>query len=75
MTNDETGAALPGDSYARMKALLGVQREGGTDATPAAVHVAAHDVLHPVMEGYTAGETTEASVTLPWRSLADLPWI
>jgi hypothetical protein len=22
-----------------------------------------------------AGETTEASVTLPWRSLADLPWI
>jgi hypothetical protein len=22
-----------------------------------------------------AGETTEASVTLPWRRLADLPWI
>jgi hypothetical protein len=22
-----------------------------------------------------AGETTEASVTLPWRALADLPWI
>jgi hypothetical protein len=21
-----------------------------------------------------AGETTEASVTLPWRRLADLPW-
>jgi hypothetical protein len=22
-----------------------------------------------------AGETTEASVTLPWQALADLPWI
>jgi hypothetical protein len=22
-----------------------------------------------------AGETTEASVTLPWRRLADLPWL
>ena len=22
-----------------------------------------------------AGETTEACVTLPWRELADLPWI
>src|SRR4029434_6988502 len=57
MTNDETGAALPGDSYARMKALLGVQLEGGTGSTAAAVHVAAHDVSPLAMEGYTAGET------------------
>ena len=56
MTNDETGAALPGDSYARMKTLLGVQLEGWTGAN-AAVHVAARDVAHPVMEGYAAGET------------------
>ena len=29
MTNDETGAALPGNAYARMEALLGVKRVGG----------------------------------------------
>jgi serralysin len=29
MTNDETGLPLPGDAYARMKALLGVERVGG----------------------------------------------
>ena len=29
MTNDETGAALAGDAYARMEALLGVERVGG----------------------------------------------
>jgi serralysin len=28
MTNDETGAALPGDSYSRMKILLGVAPQG-----------------------------------------------
>ena len=68
MTNDETGAALPGDSYARMKTLLGVQLEGGTGATPAAVHVAAHDVSHAVMEGYAAGETIRdyAAIGTQW---------
>ena len=29
----------------------------------------------PAVAARLAGETTEASVTLPWRSLADLPWI
>jgi hypothetical protein len=29
----------------------------------------------PGIAARLAGETTEASVTLPWRSLADLPWI
>lgn len=29
----------------------------------------------PTVAARLAGETTEASVTLPWRSLADLPWI
>jgi hypothetical protein len=29
----------------------------------------------PAIAARLAGETTEASVTLPWRSLADLPWI
>ena len=67
MTNDENGAALSGDSYARMKALLGVQLEGWTGAN-AAVHVAARDVSHPVMEGYTAGETIRdyAAIGTQW---------
>jgi hypothetical protein len=29
----------------------------------------------PGIAARLAGETTEASVTLPWRSLPDLPWI
>lgn len=29
----------------------------------------------PAIAARLAGETTEACVTLPWRSLADLPWI
>jgi hypothetical protein len=29
----------------------------------------------PGIAARLAGETTEASVTLPWRALADLPWI
>ena len=34
MTNDATGAALPGDSYARMKALLDISRVDGWPASP-----------------------------------------
>lgn len=29
----------------------------------------------PAVAARLAGETTEASVTLPWRTVADLPWI
>ncbi|HEY0401652.1 MAG TPA: hypothetical protein VGD09_06500, partial [Blastococcus sp.] len=29
----------------------------------------------PGIAARLAGETTEASVTLPWQDLADLPWI
>jgi hypothetical protein len=29
----------------------------------------------PAIAARLAGETTEASVTMPWRTLADLPWI
>ena len=29
----------------------------------------------PAIAGRLSGETTEASVTMPWRALADLPWI
>ena len=29
----------------------------------------------PGIAARLAGETSEASVTLPWRELADLPWL
>jgi hypothetical protein len=29
----------------------------------------------PAIAARLAGETTEASITLPWARLADLPWI
>ena len=45
MTNDETGAALPGDSYARMKSLLGVSRVDG--ASGVTVDVAARQHHQP----------------------------
>jgi peptidoglycan/xylan/chitin deacetylase (PgdA/CDA1 family) len=52
MTNDETGAALAGDSYARMKQLLGVERLGGDNV--ASVVVSATEGAAPVI-GYDAG--------------------
>ena len=54
MTNDATGAALPGDSYARMKALLDVSRVDG--ASGVNVDVVAGTSANPMMAGYTAGE-------------------
>ncbi|MFH6787351.1 MULTISPECIES: polysaccharide deacetylase family protein [Methylobacterium] len=54
MTNDATGAALPGDSYARMKALLDVNLTGY--ASGVNVQVAAGSSTNPMMAGYTPGE-------------------
>ena len=55
LTNDETGAALAGDSYARMKAILGVTLEGYGASEGILVHAA--DTTHPLSSGYAAGET------------------
>jgi Ca2+-binding RTX toxin-like protein len=53
MTNDQTGAALAGDSYARMKSLLGVSF-GGFGTGDVSVH--AHDTANPMMSGYQSNE-------------------
>jgi Ca2+-binding RTX toxin-like protein len=55
MTNDEKNVALPGDSYARMKALLDVSRVDGANAVN--VDVTAAATTNPVMTGYAAGES------------------
>ena len=53
MTNDAAGNSLPGDSYARMKSLLGVTFEGyGTGD----LSVHAGDITNPIMAGYQANE-------------------
>jgi serralysin len=54
MTSDETGAALPGDSYARMKGLLGLELAGGGVAP--SVTIQAGDVTHPMMSDYAPQE-------------------
>jgi peptidoglycan/xylan/chitin deacetylase (PgdA/CDA1 family) len=55
ITNDETGAALAGDPYSRMKNLLGIQRTAGGGLQNAVVN--AKDVNNNILApGYTTGE-------------------
>lgn len=54
LTNDESGAALAGDSYARMKALLGVTLDGYGDTD--GIRLQASGASHPVIDGYSSGE-------------------
>ena len=46
LTNDETGASLPGDAYLRMKLLMGVTRTSG--AGPVDINYAIADENHPI---------------------------
>ncbi|WP_162820462.1 polysaccharide deacetylase family protein, partial [Microvirga calopogonii] len=54
MTNDETGAALSGDAYARMKSLLGVERIGGSNVAEVTVTGSSDSGAHII--GYGEGE-------------------
>jgi peptidoglycan/xylan/chitin deacetylase (PgdA/CDA1 family) len=57
MSNDETGAALAGDPYQRLKNLFDVSRTGGGTVTGGAVSVNIQDITSPILESsYTAGE-------------------
>ena len=57
MTNDQTGAALPGNVYASMQQLLGVTQSGfGTGTYSVTPDAAALATQQPVMAGYTSGE-------------------
>ena len=68
MTNDQTGAALPGDSYARMKSLLGLQLVTG--GFPADVVVNAGDIAHPMMQDYAASELIRDYDGVGWLAFA-----
>jgi RTX calcium-binding nonapeptide repeat (4 copies)/Polysaccharide deacetylase len=57
LTNDETGAALAGDPYQRLKNLFDVNRSGGGAVTGGAVSVNIKDTANPILESsYTVGE-------------------
>jgi serralysin len=57
LTNDQTGAALPGNSYSNMETLLGLARVSGGNA--GAITVTANDVTNPIMKSYTAGQVIQ----------------
>ena len=69
LTNDETGAALPGNSYARMSSLLGVTLEGfgQTDG----VDLVATGAGHPILNGYTNGQLVGAYGNLSYLNFTD----
>ena len=55
MTNSQTGAPIPGDSYRYMKQLFGLEYVDGDGPLTQLTHNA-DDVAHPVMRDYLAGE-------------------
>ncbi|WP_052055671.1 polysaccharide deacetylase family protein [Myxosarcina sp. GI1] len=65
MTNDETGALLPGDPYSRMKTILGLKPTAfgsGSNVTLTA------DNTHPVTQGYVANETIRNYQGIGWAA-------
>ncbi len=54
MTNDETGAALPGNSYQRMQSLLGVTLDGFGQTQGLALE--AKDGTNPILDTYGTGQ-------------------
>ena len=54
MTNDETGAPVPGDSYRYMKQLMGIGRVDGQG--PVELSLTAGTTNHPAIEGYADNE-------------------
>lgn len=54
LTNDETGAAISGDSYARMKSLLGVTLEGF--GATSGITLQATGAANPILDGYATNQ-------------------
>ncbi len=55
MTNDQTGAALPNDSYVRLKQLMGLQPVYA-DSTLQQIDLKAAATNSPIMDGLTSGD-------------------
>ncbi|MGO4914813.1 hypothetical protein [Pseudogemmobacter sp. W21_MBD1_M6] len=70
MTNDETGAAIAGDSYARMKALLGVTLDGF--GTTQGFDLVALDGTNPILDGYGTGELVGTYANISYQRFSDV---
>ena len=70
MTNTETGSAISGDSYARMKSLLGVtlEQSGATFG----VEVVAGSSANPILETYTPGSIVGNYTNTGYQSFVDV---
>ncbi|WP_176559242.1 hypothetical protein [Rubellimicrobium roseum] len=70
LTNSETGAALAGDSYARMKSLLGVTLEdfGQTQG----IRLLANGETHPILDGYAQGQVVGQYTNASYLDFRDL---
>jgi serralysin len=69
LSNDETGAALAGDSYSRMKQLLDVTRTTG--GGPVNGTLKAEDITHPMMDKYTVDETIRSYNNIFFNTYGD----
>ncbi len=70
MSNSETGAALAGDSYARMKSLLGVTLE--QSGATLGVDVVAGSSSNPILTTYAPGSVVGNYTNTGYQSFVDL---
>lgn len=70
MTNTETGEAIAGDSYARMKTLLGVTLEGFGQT--AGIGIEARDGTNPMLDGYASGERVGDYTNISYLNFTDV---
>ncbi len=70
MTNDQTGLALGGDPYGRMKLLFGVTREAGGNSDGVAITSA--DTARTVLKDTAPGATIRTYTGTGWAAYQDL---
>ena len=70
MTNDATGAALAGDSYARMKLFFDATRVAG--GFPASIDVTATDAARDVLTNFATGELVRHYDNVGWSAFASV---
>lgn len=70
LTNTETGAPIAGDSYARMKTLLGVTLEGFGQT--AGIGIEARDGTNAILDGYATGERVGTYTNTSYLDFTDV---
>ncbi|SCY12366.1 M10 family metallopeptidase C-terminal domain-containing protein [Paracoccus tibetensis] len=70
LTNTETGEPIAGDSYARMKTLLGVTLEGFGET--AGIGIEARGGTNPILDSYGAGERVGNYTNISYLNFTDV---